>query len=124
MLTPKWCRSSLSAGTSQTTAGGTCFTSGMASPWHDGEPFIAADVAFTYTMLLDPRAGSRYQSLALPVRGAEEYARGEAASVAGLDAIDDRTIRVRAGPAPLRVPGHDGIPDCASTRPRRYRRGR
>ncbi len=92
MLTPKWCRSSLSAGTSQTTAGGTCFTSGMASPWHDGEPFIAADVAFTYTMLLDPRAGSRYQSLALPVRGAEEYARGEAASVAGLDAIDDRTI--------------------------------
>ena len=32
MLTPKWCRSSLSAGTSQTTAGGTCFTSGMASP--------------------------------------------------------------------------------------------
>ena len=60
--------------------------------WHDGEPFTAADVAFTYTMPLDPRAGSRYQSLALPVRGAEEYARGEAASVAGLDAIDDRTI--------------------------------
>ena len=60
--------------------------------WHDGAPFTAADVAFTYTMLLDPRAGSRYKSLALPVLGAEEYAAGDATSVAGLEVIDDHTI--------------------------------
>ena len=60
--------------------------------WHDGEPFTAADVAFTYTMLVDPRSGSRYTSLALPIRGAPEYARGEARSVAGIDVADDRTV--------------------------------
>ena len=60
--------------------------------WHDGAPFTAADVAFTYTMLLDPRAGSRYKSLALPVLGAEEYADGDVSSVAGLEIIDDHTI--------------------------------
>ena len=60
--------------------------------WHDGAPFAAADVAFTYRMLLDPRAGSRYKSLALPVLGAEEYADGDVASVAGLEIIDDHTI--------------------------------
>ena len=60
--------------------------------WHDDEPFTAADVAFTYTMLVDPRAGRPLQIAGSSVLGAEEYARGEASSVAGLDVIDDHTI--------------------------------
>ena len=60
--------------------------------WHDGAPFSAEDVAFTYTMLVDPRSTSRYQSLALPIKGAEAYAAGEAATVEGIRVVDDCTV--------------------------------
>ena len=60
--------------------------------WHDGAPFSAEDVAFTYTMLVDPRATSRYQSLALPIKGAEAYAAGDAPTVEGISVVDDCTV--------------------------------
>ncbi len=62
--------------------------------WHDGHPFTASDVAFTYTMLVDPRSGSRYRSLATPIQGTGEYSRGEAQSVEGLRVLDDLTIEM------------------------------
>jgi peptide/nickel transport system substrate-binding protein len=62
--------------------------------WHDGQPFTASDVAFTYTMLVDPRSGSRYRSLASPIRGTDEYSRGEAQTVEGLRVLDDATIEM------------------------------
>lgn len=62
--------------------------------WHDGHPFTASDVAFTYTMLVDPRSGSRYRSLATPIKGTGEYSRGEAQSVEGLRVLDDLTIEM------------------------------
>src|SRR5699024_7922390 len=49
--------------------------------WHDGEPFTAEDVAFTFTSLADPSydAGSYWR--VEPVVGAEEYHAGEASEV-------------------------------------------
>ena len=86
--------------------------------WHDGEPFTAADVAFTYTMLLDPRAGSRYQSLALPV--AEPKSAPGARPHPSPVWTRSTTERSRSSwPSPTSGSFHDGIPDCSSTRPRR-----
>lgn len=49
--------------------------------WHDGQPFTASDVAFTYTRLLDPDVRSpRYSRLAERVKS--------------VDIIDSQTVRI------------------------------
>lgn len=49
--------------------------------WHDGQPFSASDVIFTYNRLLDPEVRSpRYSRLAERVKS--------------VDLIDDRTVRI------------------------------
>ena len=60
--------------------------------WHDGEPLTTADVAFTYTSMADPLfSGGRFAEVAV-LEGAEAYNQGEAASVAGINVIDEQTI--------------------------------
>ena len=49
--------------------------------WHDGKPFSASDVAFTYQRLIDPTVPTPY--------------RGDFERVSSLEVLDDWTLRVR-----------------------------
>jgi peptide/nickel transport system substrate-binding protein len=49
--------------------------------WHDGEPFSAHDVKFTFDQVIDVKSGSRLRS--------------DFAAVAGIDVIDSLTVRFR-----------------------------
>ncbi|HEU5322179.1 MAG TPA: ABC transporter substrate-binding protein, partial [Methylomirabilota bacterium] len=49
--------------------------------WHDGQPFTAADVIFTYRATVDPRVPSPYKA--------------DFAEVEGVEAVDDHTVVVR-----------------------------
>ncbi len=60
--------------------------------WHDGEPFTAEDVEYTYTMALNPATGSIYTERLRSIEGAEAYSNGEADTVTGIEVIDDLTI--------------------------------
>jgi peptide/nickel transport system substrate-binding protein len=57
--------------------------------FHDGTPFTADDVAFTYARLLDPATGSQSTSTLLSIKGAQALAEaGGATPVAGGSSID------------------------------------
>ena len=49
--------------------------------WHDGEPFTANDVKFTFDQITDVKSGSRLRS--------------DFAAIAGVDVIDSLTVRFR-----------------------------
>ena len=49
--------------------------------WHDGVPFTAADVAFTYRKLIDPAVRTPYS--------------GDFERVQSLEAVDDHTVKIR-----------------------------
>jgi len=49
--------------------------------WHDGAPFSARDVKFTFDQIIDPTSGSRLRS--------------DFAAVAGTDILDSLTVRIR-----------------------------
>jgi peptide/nickel transport system substrate-binding protein len=60
--------------------------------WHDGEPFTAEDVAFTYTYSASPDyTGSAYDANIL---GAAAVKAGEADAVEGIEVIDEYTIAI------------------------------
>ncbi|MEZ7172950.1 peptide-binding protein [Sporosarcina sp. OR05] len=61
--------------------------------WHDGEPFTAEDVAFTFTALAHPYYDGGAYWRVDPIVGAEEYKNGEADSVSGIEVIDKTTIK-------------------------------
>lgn len=64
--------------------------------WHDGEPFTADDVVFTYEMLADPGyvgAGGVRTTFVNKLQGYEEYAGGEADTFAGVEKVDDLTVK-------------------------------
>lgn len=60
----------------------------------DGVPLTSADVLFTFHRAIDPRTGSVWRSRFLALEGAEEYDGETVASVRGLEAIDERTIKM------------------------------
>lgn len=60
--------------------------------WHDGEPFTAKDVAFTFTSIADPNyTGPRFAEIEKLV-GANDYREGKADTVTGIEVIDEKTI--------------------------------
>ena len=60
--------------------------------WHDGEPFTADDVLFTFTSMADPKyTGSRFNEISKIV-GAQDYHDGKADSISGIKVIDKNTI--------------------------------
>ena len=61
--------------------------------WHDGTPLTSEDVAWTYHMYLNGETGSKRTGVLALIAGGEEYTKGEADSVTGIVAVDDRTIR-------------------------------
>ena len=62
--------------------------------WHDGAPFTAADVVFTYMTLLHPAIAGWMTSRLLSILGAQEYKEGTASDVPGLVAVDDNTLKI------------------------------
>ncbi|MFS0787174.1 ABC transporter substrate-binding protein [Shouchella sp. 1P09AA] len=64
--------------------------------WHDGEPFTADDVVFTFTSIADPgytSTGATRHSYASSLVGYEEYSSGESDTFEGVEAIDEHTVR-------------------------------
>ena len=60
--------------------------------WHDGTPFTAADVVFTFSrQLLEPYRFAKFMDV---LQGADEYIAGTADSVSGLVATDDLTVQM------------------------------
>ena len=71
--------------------------------WHDGRPFTARDVETTFLFILDPYLNSpAFTSQLMTLEGLEEYRAGRAEDIAGIQVIDDHTIRFRlARPVPF-----------------------
>lgn len=60
--------------------------------WHDGQPFTARDVAFTFKTILHPEYTGVRASSYLDIAGAEEFQKGQAADVAGIKVLGDYEI--------------------------------
>lgn len=60
--------------------------------WHDGQPFTAADVAFTYKTFLTKDVGSYFAQNLLEIAGAQDFYDGKATDISGIKVIDDHTI--------------------------------
>lgn len=64
--------------------------------WHDGEEFTADDVVFTFTSIADgdyTAAGGVRVDYVSNLVGYEEYRDGEAETLAGVEAIDEYTVK-------------------------------
>src|SRR5947199_56194 len=62
--------------------------------FHDGRPFVARQVVSSLTRVLDPATRSGAASFFAAIDGAKEFVAGSARSVAGLQAVDDSTVRI------------------------------
>ncbi len=60
--------------------------------WHDGTPVTANDVAFTFTLALDPDTLSKLSGKLSLIKGAAAYTAKEATEVPGIVVVDDYTI--------------------------------
>ena len=62
--------------------------------WHDGRPFTARDVETTFLFILDGYLTSpAFTSQLMTLEGLEEYRAGRAEAIAGIQVVDDHTIR-------------------------------
>lgn len=83
------------------------FTLRQGVTWHDGEPFTADDVKFTFEFVLSPGStASAPVGLAgiKTILGAEAYMAGEADSLEGVRVIDDYTIEITLSAPDPRFP--------------------
>ncbi|MFN8485223.1 MAG: ABC transporter substrate-binding protein [Anaerolineae bacterium] len=72
--------------------------------WHDGTPFTADDVVFSFNAYANPAVASLYASKLKDVVGYDDFQSGKATSLAGVKKIDDHTVRVElANKSPLWV---------------------
>lgn len=63
--------------------------------WHDGEPFTADDVVFTYKLLASPgyiEAGGIRTYIAENLLGYDEFSAGETEEFQGVVAVDEKTV--------------------------------
>ncbi|MEA2595471.1 MAG: peptide/nickel transport system substrate-binding protein [Thermomicrobiales bacterium] len=60
----------------------------------DGVPLTSKDVLFTFHRAIDPRTGSVWRGRFLSIDGAEEYDGESVTTVRGLEAPDDRTVKM------------------------------
>ncbi len=62
--------------------------------WHDGAPFTARDVIFTYRLaMMEEVAASQYNKLS-QVLGAAAFRAGESDEIPGLQMVDDYTVKI------------------------------
>lgn len=62
--------------------------------WHDGEPVTVDDVIFTYKLGMQPAAAARQWGKLSQIVGAQEFNEGTSDEVAGLERVDDQTVRI------------------------------
>ena len=62
--------------------------------FHDGEPFTAEDVVFSFHAAANLATGSAYASNLGPIVGAEAFTNGETDSIDGVRAVDDNTVEI------------------------------
>ncbi len=62
--------------------------------WHDGEAFTADDVVFTLTIAVHPDNTTFWGNSLQDLAGLQAFVDGEAESIAGLEALDDHTVRI------------------------------
>ena len=60
--------------------------------WHDGKPFTAKDVEYTYKLALWPKMPSTYANGLAPIVGAQDFRDGKSKEIPGIKVIDDFTI--------------------------------
>ncbi|MBI3943617.1 MAG: ABC transporter substrate-binding protein [Chloroflexi bacterium] len=60
--------------------------------WHDGKPFTAADVEFTYKTFLTKAVGSTLANNLLAIKGAQDFYDGKTDKLTGIQVVDDNTI--------------------------------
>jgi ABC-type transport system substrate-binding protein len=70
------------------------FTMHEGTTFNDGTPMTSADVVFTIERAVDKRTASFWRGRLLGIAGAEAYGDQEADSISGLEAPDDRTIKI------------------------------
>jgi peptide/nickel transport system substrate-binding protein len=69
--------------------------------WHDGAPFTAADVVFTWNWVYAPGTTASPEIPPARLLGQEEYTAGSADTIVGIAALDDHTVQfTTAQPAP------------------------
>lgn len=74
--------------------------------WHDGQPFTAADVVWSYQTLLHPKVSAASGSWLIPnlklIKGADAYASGKSTDLPVVSAPDDSTVAITLEhPSPL-----------------------
>ncbi len=72
--------------------------------WHDGNPFTADDVVFSYNIYANPAVASIIANNLSDIKGYEEFRAGKATGLAGVTKVDDLTVKFELnGPRPLWV---------------------
>jgi peptide/nickel transport system substrate-binding protein len=72
--------------------------------WHDGEPFTAEDVKFTFELAWNPAAASRIGLLAPKLVGWDAFTEGTSDEISGIQVVDDYTIQLELAEADPRAP--------------------
>lgn len=62
--------------------------------WHDGEPFNAEDVVFSFNLVSDPAVPQVQMYTLNKIVGYEEYTEGNADTLEGVKALDSHTVEV------------------------------
>lgn len=62
--------------------------------WHDGEPFTAEDVKYTFEFMGDPDYSGPYGSLIKPIKGAEAFKNKQTQHIEGIKVVDPNTISI------------------------------
>lgn len=71
------------------------FTIGDDVNWHDGEPVTAEDWAFAHEVIADPDyTGVRFDDTVRNVVGIEDFNKGDADEIAGIEIIDEKTLQI------------------------------
>ena len=82
----------------EVTEGGTCYTFHLhpQARFHNGRPVKASDVLFSWERAAHPETSSETVLLYMgDIVGLEEYHDGRAESIAGVEVLDEHTLRVR-----------------------------
>lgn len=62
--------------------------------FHNGDPFTAKDVKYSFERVLDPAVGSPRTWVFEKVKGAKDFMEENAAEVEGIEVIDDYTVKI------------------------------